>query len=123
MRYFLGDAARVTNGRARLSIVGATAQIAMRDGTVLRFRGKPGEIRISVAQCAIDLSGNGSYALDGGAVAGYSNCRVAIPRGQPAARVGWRVTAKAIARVLRKAGYAPVHRKGRPVGDRAGPVE
>lgn len=30
---------------------------------------------------------------------------------------GWRVSVKAIARVLRKAGYAPVHRKGRPVGD------
>ncbi|HEX3483088.1 MAG TPA: hypothetical protein VHT91_49095 [Kofleriaceae bacterium] len=65
-RYFLGDAARVTNGRARLSIIGATAQIAMRDGTVLRFGGKPGEIRISVEQGTADLSGNGSYALDGG---------------------------------------------------------
>lgn len=31
--------------------------------------------------------------------------------------LGWRVSIKAIARVLRKAGYAPVHRKGRPVGD------
>ena len=31
--------------------------------------------------------------------------------------LGWRVSVKAIARVLRKAGYAPVHRKGRPVGD------
>ncbi len=31
--------------------------------------------------------------------------------------LGWRVAVKAIARVLRKAGYAPVHRKGRPVGD------
>jgi transposase InsO family protein len=30
---------------------------------------------------------------------------------------GWRVSVKAIARVLRQAGYAPVHRKGRPVGD------
>jgi putative transposase len=30
--------------------------------------------------------------------------------------LGWRVSVKAIARVLRKAGYAPVHRKGRPVG-------
>jgi hypothetical protein len=30
---------------------------------------------------------------------------------------GWRVSVKAIARVLRKAGYAPVHRRGRPVGD------
>jgi hypothetical protein len=65
-QYFLGDAARVTNGRARLGIVGATAQIAMRDGTVLRFGGKPGEIRISVEQGTADLSGNGSYALDGG---------------------------------------------------------
>ena len=31
--------------------------------------------------------------------------------------LGWRVSVKAIARVLRKAGYAAVHRKGRPVGD------
>ncbi len=31
--------------------------------------------------------------------------------------LGWRVAVKAIARVLRKAGYPPVHRKGRPVGD------
>lgn len=31
--------------------------------------------------------------------------------------LGWRVSVKAIARVLRKAGYAPVHGKGRPVGD------
>ncbi len=31
--------------------------------------------------------------------------------------LGWRVSVKAIARVLRKAGYTPVHRKGRPVGD------
>jgi putative transposase len=31
--------------------------------------------------------------------------------------LGWRVSVKAIARVLRQAGYAPVHRKGRPVGD------
>lgn len=31
--------------------------------------------------------------------------------------LGWRVAVKAIARVLRKAGFAPVHRKGRPVGD------
>ena len=31
--------------------------------------------------------------------------------------LGWRVSVKAIARVLRKAGYGPVHRKGRPVGD------
>ena len=31
--------------------------------------------------------------------------------------LGWRVSVKAIARVLRKAGYPAVHRKGRPVGD------
>ncbi len=31
--------------------------------------------------------------------------------------LGWRVSIKAIARVLRQAGYAPVHGKGRPVGD------
>jgi transposase InsO family protein len=30
---------------------------------------------------------------------------------------GWRVSVRAIARVLRDAGYPPVHRKGRPVGD------
>jgi hypothetical protein len=76
-RYFLGDAARVTNGRARLSIVGATAQIAMRDGTVLRFGGKPGEIRISVEQGTADLSGNGSYVLDGGKL-NLANGTVAI---------------------------------------------
>lgn len=66
--YFLGDAARVNHGRATLRIVGATAQIAMRDGTVLRFGGKPGQLRISVEQGAIDLSGNGSIALDVGKV-------------------------------------------------------
>ena len=31
--------------------------------------------------------------------------------------LGWRVSVKAIARVLRQAGFAAVHRKGRPVGD------
>ena len=31
--------------------------------------------------------------------------------------MGWRVSVKAIARVLKKAGYRPVHRGGRPVGD------
>jgi putative transposase len=31
--------------------------------------------------------------------------------------LGWRISVRAIARVLRKAGFAPVHRKGRPVGD------
>jgi transposase InsO family protein len=31
--------------------------------------------------------------------------------------LGWRISVKAIARVLRKAGFAAVHRKGRPVGD------
>jgi hypothetical protein len=76
-RYFLGDAARVTNGRARLSIVGASAQIAMRDGTVLRFGGKPGAIRISVEQGTADLSGNGSYVLDGGKL-NLANGTVAI---------------------------------------------
>lgn len=67
-RYFLGDAARVMTGRATLHILGATAQIAMRNGTVLRFGGKPGELRISVEQGTIDLSGNGSYSLDVGKV-------------------------------------------------------
>ncbi|HEX8114573.1 MAG TPA: hypothetical protein VF516_42880, partial [Kofleriaceae bacterium] len=67
-RYFLGDAARVEIGRATLHIVGATAQIAMLDGTVLRFGGKPGEIRISVEQGTIDLTGNGSVSLDTGKV-------------------------------------------------------
>jgi hypothetical protein len=65
-RYFLGDAARVQNGRATLQILGTTAHIAMRDGTVLRFTGKPGAIRISVEQGAIALTGNGDYALDVG---------------------------------------------------------
>jgi putative transposase len=31
--------------------------------------------------------------------------------------LGWRVSVKAIARVLRRAGFPAVHRKGRPVGD------
>jgi transposase InsO family protein len=31
--------------------------------------------------------------------------------------LGWRVSVKAIARVLRRAGFPTVHRKGRPVGD------
>ena len=30
--------------------------------------------------------------------------------------LGWRISVKAIARVLRQAGFAAVHRKGRPVG-------
>ncbi len=76
-RYFLGDAARVQNGRATLNILGATAQIAMRDGTVLRFGGKPGEIRISVEQGEIDLTGSGSVELDVGKVK-LANGTVAI---------------------------------------------
>jgi transposase InsO family protein len=31
--------------------------------------------------------------------------------------LGWRLSVKAIARVLKRAGFAPVHRGGRPVGD------
>lgn len=31
--------------------------------------------------------------------------------------MGWRISVRAIAAALKKAGYAPVHRKGRPVGD------
>ncbi|HLB81298.1 MAG TPA: DDE-type integrase/transposase/recombinase [Dongiaceae bacterium] len=31
--------------------------------------------------------------------------------------LGWRLSVRAIARVLRSAGFAPVHRGGRPVGD------
>jgi len=31
--------------------------------------------------------------------------------------LGWRISVKAIAGVLRRAGYVPVHRAGRPVGD------
>jgi len=31
--------------------------------------------------------------------------------------LGWRLSVRAIAQVLRRAGYAPVHRGGRPVGD------
>jgi transposase InsO family protein len=31
--------------------------------------------------------------------------------------MGWRLSVRAIARVLRQAGFPPVHRKGRPVGD------
>ena len=67
-QFFLGDAARVSNGRATLRIVGGTAQIVMRDGTVLRFGGKPGQIAIAVEAGAIGLSGNGSYSLDVGTV-------------------------------------------------------
>ncbi|HEX7835856.1 MAG TPA: hypothetical protein VF469_00255, partial [Kofleriaceae bacterium] len=68
-RYFLHDAARTGDGTATLEVGGAGgAKILMKDHTVLRFGGTPGQGKISVEDGAIDLSGTGSYALDIGDV-------------------------------------------------------
>ncbi|TMQ20606.1 MAG: hypothetical protein E6J91_03540 [Deltaproteobacteria bacterium] len=68
-RYFLGDAARTWDGEATLAVGRAGgAQIVMKPRTTLRFGGKPGQSKIAVELGTIDLSGNGSYALDIGDV-------------------------------------------------------
>ncbi len=65
--FFIGDAARTADGGAGLEVIGG-AQIAMQPHTVLRFGGKDGNSRIAVELGAIDLTGSGNYALDGGDV-------------------------------------------------------
>jgi len=65
--FFIGDAARTADGGAGLEVIGG-AQIAMQPHTVLRFGGKAGASRIEVELGAIDLTGSGNYALDGGDV-------------------------------------------------------
>lgn len=65
--FFIGDAARTADGGAGLEVMGG-AQIAMQPHTVLRFGGKAGASRIEVELGAIDLTGTGNYALDGGDV-------------------------------------------------------
>jgi hypothetical protein len=66
-KYFIGDAARTSDGSATLQIGGANgAQILMQSHTVLRFGGTLGQGKISVESGGIDLSGTGSYALDVG---------------------------------------------------------
>ncbi len=65
--FFIGDAARTADGGAGLEVIGG-AQIAMQPHTVLRFGGKDGNSKIAVELGAIDLTGSGNYALDGGDV-------------------------------------------------------
>lgn len=65
--FFIGDAARTADGSAGLEVIGG-AQIAMQPHTILRFGGKDGNSRINVELGAIDLTGSGNYALDGGDV-------------------------------------------------------
>lgn len=66
--FFIGDAARTADGGAGLEVTGG-AQIAMQPHTVLRFGGgKNGSSKINVELGAIDLTGSGNYALDGGDV-------------------------------------------------------
>jgi hypothetical protein len=63
--FFIGDAARTADGGAGLEVVGG-AQIAMQPHTILRFGGKDGNSRIGVELGAIELTGTGNYAVDGG---------------------------------------------------------
>ncbi|MEO7096077.1 MAG: hypothetical protein ABI175_22640 [Polyangiales bacterium] len=65
--FFIGDAARTADGGANLEVIGG-AQIAMQPHTILRFGGKDGNSKIAVELGAIDLTGSGNYALDGGDV-------------------------------------------------------
>lgn len=65
--FSIGDAARTADGGAGLEVIGG-AQIAMQPHTVLRFGGKDNASRIEVELGAIDLTGSGNYALDGGDV-------------------------------------------------------
>lgn len=63
-------------------------------------------------------SGLGEHEVN--AILGYKKKHPSMGPAQIRAQLkrfyGWRVSVKAIASVLRKAGYRPVHQKGRPVG-------
>jgi hypothetical protein len=63
--FFIGDAARTADGGAGLEVVGG-AQIAMQPHTILRFGGTDKQSRIGVEVGAIDITGSGTYAVDGG---------------------------------------------------------
>ncbi|CAN5892314.1 hypothetical protein BH11MYX3_BH11MYX3_12350 [soil metagenome] len=65
--FSIGDAARTADGAAGLEVVGG-AQIAMQPHTILRFGGQDGNSKILVELGAIELTGSGNYALDGGDV-------------------------------------------------------
>ncbi len=67
IEFFIGDAARTADGGAGLEVLGG-AQISMQPHTVLRFGGKDGNSKIAVELGAIELTGTGNYALDGGDV-------------------------------------------------------
>jgi hypothetical protein len=79
-RYFLGDAARVLNGTATLDIAGGAAHIVMLDGTILRFGGEPGKVRIVVEFGAVDVS-TGRYSLAVGGVQLANNSQARITAG------------------------------------------
>lgn len=66
-RYFLGDAARTQQSTATL-LIGGAAELAMRDHTIVRFGGGPGESKLVVELGQVELSGAGHYALDLGDV-------------------------------------------------------
>lgn len=63
--FFIGDAARTADGGAGLEVVGG-AQIAMQPHTILRFGGTAQQSKIGVELGAIDITGTGTYAVDGG---------------------------------------------------------
>lgn len=65
--FYIGDAARTADGGAGLEVIGG-AQIVLQPHTVLRFGGKDNTSKIVVELGAIDLTGSGNYALDGGDV-------------------------------------------------------
>lgn len=63
--FFIGDAARTADGGAGLEVVGG-AQIAMQPHTILRFGGTAQQSKIGVEVGAVDITGSGTYAVDGG---------------------------------------------------------
>ena len=63
--FFIGDAARTADGGAGLEVLGG-AQIAMQPHTILRFGGTAQQSKIGVELGAIDITGSGTYAVDGG---------------------------------------------------------
>jgi hypothetical protein len=66
-RFFVGDAARTAEGAAELVVPGG-ARLAMQSHTVLRFGGKAAGRRLIVETGAVEITGEGSYALDVGEV-------------------------------------------------------
>ena len=63
--FFIGDAARTADGGAGLEVTGG-AQIAMQPHTILRFGGTDQQSKIGVEVGAVDITGTGTYAVDGG---------------------------------------------------------